>query len=129
MKFNKFYIESKDGKSNCVIRSFCKLCNKKYDQVYNELCSVQKELNSSSFNDIEVFEEYMKRFNTNKIEYGKNIKIQDLNLDNGSYIVFCWDKKEFYHMVAIIDGIVFDKDDRCLQLYTISIYKQKTLTK
>ena len=29
MKFSKFYICSKDGKSNCVIRSLCKILNKK----------------------------------------------------------------------------------------------------
>ena len=124
MKFNKFYVENKDGKSNCVIRSFCKLFNKKYDQVYNELCDVQKELNCNSYNDIEVFEKYMRINNVEKIEYGNDIKIKDLKLDNGSYIIFCWDKNEFYHMVTIINNTLFDKDDRSLELYTISIYKQ-----
>ena len=65
MKFNKFYVENKDGKSNCVIRSFCKLFNKKYDQVYNELCDVQKELNCNSYNDTKVFEKYI-------LSYGYN---------------------------------------------------------
>jgi hypothetical protein len=126
MLFDKFYIENNNGKRNCVIRSFCKLFDKEYDQIYNELCGIQKELNSSSYNDIEVFEEYMKKFNTNKIEYGNDIKIKDLFLDNGSYIIFCWDKKEFYHMVTIIDNVLYDKDDKSLELYTISIYKKNT---
>lgn len=129
MKFNEFYIENSEGKSNCVIRSFCKLFNKEYNEVYNGLCNIQKELNCSSFNDIEVFETYMNRNGVDKIEYGKDIKIKDLSLDNGSYIVFCWDQKDFYHMVAIIDNTLFDKDDRSLELYTISVYKQKTLIK
>jgi hypothetical protein len=129
MKFNEFYIENSEGKSNCVIRSFCKLFNKEYDQVYNELCNIQKELNCSSYNDIEVFETYMNRNGIDKIEYGSDIKIKDLSLGSGSYIVFCYDKKDFYHMVTIIDNVLFDKDNRSLELYTISIYKQKTLTK
>ena len=125
MKFNEFYIENSKGKSNCVIRSFCKLFNKEYNEVYNELCEIQKQLNCSSYNDIEVFETYMKINNVDKIEYGNDIQVKDLTLDNGSYIVFCWDKKEFYHMITIINNTVYDKDDRSLELYTISIYKQK----
>ena len=128
MKFNEFYIENKDGWSNCVIRSFCKLFNKEYDEVYSELCNIQKELNCGSFNDIEVFETYMKRMNVDKIEYGTDIKLKDLKLDNGSYIVFCWDKKDFYHMVTIINNILYDRDNSSLELYTISVYKEKTLT-
>ncbi len=30
MTFKEFYISDKSGKSNCVIRSLCKILNKKY---------------------------------------------------------------------------------------------------
>ena len=123
MKFKKYYIENSQGKSNCVIRSFCKAFNKEFDVVYNELCAIQKELKCDSFNDIEVFETYMKRNNVFKIEYGNNIKVKDLKLDNGLYIVFCYDKKEFYHMIVIIDNILYDRDKSSFELYTISVYK------
>lgn len=93
MKYIEYNLTDKEGKSNCVIRSLCKLYTKEYDEVLKELCDIQKELNANSFNDIEVFETYMKRLNTNPINYGKDIKIEDLKLDNGSYIVFCWNKK------------------------------------
>ena len=56
MKFNKFYICNSEGKSNCVVRTFCKSFNEEYENVYNELCLIAKELNCESFNDIEVFE-------------------------------------------------------------------------
>ena len=118
-----------EGKSNCVIRSLCKTYNEEYDNVYNELCEISKELNCESYNDIEVFETYMKRRNTSSIEYGKDIKIKDLILDKGKYLVFCWDKKEFYHMVSIIDKVLYDKDDRSLELYAITIYKENVLIK
>ena len=117
MKFNEFYLCNSEGKSNCVIRSLCKNFNEEYDSVYNELCDIAKELNRESLNDIEVFETYMKRRNTNCIDYGKDIKIKDLNLENGKYLVFCWDRKEFYHMVSIIDNVLYDKDDRSLELF------------
>ena len=129
MKFNEFFVCNNEGKSNCVIRSLCKTYNEEYDNVFNELCNIAKELNCESFNDIEVFETYMKRRNTNNIDYGRDIKIKDLNLENGKYLVFCWDKKEFYHMVSIIDNVLYDKDDRSLELYTITVYKDNSLIK
>ena len=124
MKFKDFYISNKDGKSNCVIRSLCKIFNASYDDIYSELCDISKELNASSYNDTEVFEEYMKRRNTMTFDYGKDMLIRDLKLDNGKYLVLCFDKKDFYHMVSIIDNTLYDKDDRSLDLYVIKIYKE-----
>ena len=129
MKYVEYNISNNEGKSNCVIRSFCKIFNEEYDDVYGELCRIQKELNCESFNDIEVFETYMKNHNTNTIDYGKDMKVKDLVLDNGSYIVFCWNKNDFYHMLPIIDNVAYDKDDKSLELYTISLYKQNKLIK
>ena len=37
MKYSEFFISNKEGKSNCVIRSFCKLYNQEYETVFNEL--------------------------------------------------------------------------------------------
>lgn len=123
MKFSEFYISNHEGKSNCVIRTFCKMFGEEYNDVYNDLCSIAKRLDCDSFNDIDVFETYMKERDTNKIDYGKDIKIKDLILDNGSYAVFCWDKKDYYHMVLIIDNVLYDKNDASLEMYTITIYK------
>ena len=60
MKYNEYYICNNEGKSNCVIRSLCKTYNEEYDNVYNELCNISKELDCESFNDIKVFETYIK---------------------------------------------------------------------
>jgi len=125
MKFEKFYLCDNKGNSNCVIRTFSKMYNEEYDNIYNELCDISKGLNSNSFNDVEVFEHYMKRRNTFAIKYGKNLKIKDLKLDNSKYIIFCYDKKAFYHMVPIINNTLYDKDDSSLDLYVIKVYEVK----
>ena len=78
MKFEEYYISNKDGKSNCVVRSFCKLYNKEYDEVYNDLVTLSNKLNSSSFNDIIVFEKYMENNNTYKIDYVEGLLLKDL---------------------------------------------------
>ena len=124
MIFKEFYISDKNGKCNCVIRSLCKILNKEYEDVYNGLCEVSKELKRSSFNDIEVFEKYMEDNNIIKINSDEDIKVKDLKIDNGSYIVFCYDKKEFYHMISIIDNDIYDKNSDCMDLYVISVYRK-----
>ena len=125
MKFRQYYVSGSNGKSNCVIRSFCKLFNEEYDNVFEELCVIAKELNLESFNEIEVFETYMEKRGILPIEYGKDIKIKELELDKESCIVFCWDKKDYYHMVPIIKNVLYDKDDKSLDLYVIKLYKKK----
>ncbi len=122
MNFEEYYITDSNGNSNCVIRSFCKIYSREYDDVSNELLSISKELNKD-FNDIETFEELMMRHNTNKIDYGKDLLLKDLTLDNEKYIIFCYDKKDFYHMIPIINKTIYDYNSDSLNLYVISIYK------
>lgn len=124
MRFKEFYVSDKNGKSNCVVRSLCKILNKEYDDIYNGLCKVAEELNYSSFNDIPVFEKYMKDNNIIKVNCDEGIKVKDLKVDNFSYVVFCYDKKDFYHMIPIIDNVIYDKNSDCMDLYVISIYRK-----
>ena len=125
MTFKEFYITDKNGKSNCVIRSLCKILNKEYNNVYNDLCKIAEDLKCDSFNDIPVFEKYMEDNNIFNIDYDKDIMIKDLNLNGNSYIVFCWDKSDYYHMIPIINNVIYDKNNDCMNLYVISIYKKK----
>ena len=122
MNYNYFYLTDKEGKSNCVIRSFCKIYDMEYDDVSKELLTISKELNCN-FNDIETFEEFMRLRNTIKLDNYQDELIKDLKLDNGKYIIFCYDKKDFYHMVPVINKTVYDYNNDSLNLYVISIYK------
>lgn len=124
MNFIEYNLTDANGNSNCVIRSLCKILNKEYDEVLNGLLDTAKILNNESFNDIPVFEEYMKQNNIIKIDIEQDKQIKDLKLDNGSYIVFCYNKGDFYHMIPIIDNTVYDKRIDSLELYIISIYKE-----
>ncbi len=120
MTFKEFYISGKNDKSNCVIRSLCKILNKEYDDVYNDLLKIAKKLNCASFNDVPVFEKYMEDNNIIKINYDDEIKVKDLKIDDGSYIIFCYDKKDFYHMISIINNVIYDKNNDCMDLYVIT---------
>ena len=122
MNYNYFYLTDKEGKSNCVIRSFCKIYDMEYDDVSKELLTISKELNCN-FNDIESFEKFMRLRNTIKLDNYQDELIKDLKLDEGKYIIFCYDKKDFYHMVPVINKTVNDYNNDSLNLYVISIYK------
>ncbi|MBQ6840782.1 MAG: hypothetical protein IJO63_01540 [Bacilli bacterium] len=124
MQFCQFNISNYEGKSNCVVRSFCKLLNKEYDDVFKELCDIQFSLQKDSYNDIDVFETYMLNHKIMPISYGYDMLVKDLNLDNGSHIVFCYDKKDYYHMIPIINNTIYDKNESCKDLFVIKIYKK-----
>lgn len=125
MTFKEFYISDKNGKSNCVIRSLCKILNKEYDDIYSDLCKIANDLKNNSYNDVPVFEKYMEDNNIFKISYEGDIKVKDLKIDNSSYIVFCYNKKDYYHMIPIINNTIYDKNSDCLNLNVISIYRKK----
>ena len=125
MTFKEFYISDKNGKSNCVIRSLCKILNKEYAYIYSDLCKIARDLKNDSYNDVPVFEKYMEDNNIFKISCEENIKVKDLKIDNNSYIVFCYDRKDYYHMIPIISDTIYDRNSDCLNLYVISIYRKK----
>ena len=58
-----------------------------------------------------------------QINFQKDVMIKDLDLDGGSYIIFCWDKNEYYHMNVVINNVLYDKNIKGLELYPIKIYK------
>ncbi len=123
MKY-EYYYKSLNNKSNCVVRSLCKILNREYNDVYNDLCSYANKMNKESFTDISVFEKYMDDNNIKKIDFESDVLIKDAAFDNGSYIVFCYDKNDYYHMVCIIDNTLYDKEKDSLNLYIISVYKK-----
>lgn len=124
MKYEYYYVEDENKKTNCIIRTFCKLFNKEYEEVKQELINIAKELNYETYAEIEVFEKYLNDNNYKKIEH-KEEQIKNLKLENGKYAVFCYDKKDYYHMLAIINNTVYDKKEDNLNLYTITIYKEQ----
>lgn len=124
MKYEYYYVEDENKKTNCIIRTFCKLFNKEYEEVKQELINIAKELNYETYAEIEVFEKYLNDNNYKKIEH-KEEQIKNLKLEKGKYAVFCYDKKDYYPMLAIINNTVYDKKEDNLNLYTITIYKEQ----
>lgn len=122
MDFKEYYIEH-NNKSNCVIRTFTKLFNYEYEDIYNELLEIANKLNCN-YNDVEIFEEYLTKHNYKDTNLYKDELVRNLKLDNSNYVVFCYDKKDRYHMFPIINNTIYDKNKDCFNLYVIKIYKE-----
>lgn len=118
MKFKKF--NPVDEKGACVIRTFSKLFNKDFNEMKEELLNFIDKNNYNSYNDIEAFERFLMSNGYKKIDMNEE-KIKDLNINYKKCAIFCH-KDNFYHMISFVNGVIFDKDDRCLELNTITIY-------
>lgn len=121
MRFEFYNPTNENG--SCIIRTFTKLLNKNLNVVKEELNSVAKELNYDNYKEIEVFEKYLENNNYQKIDLDNEILVKDLKLDVGKYAVFCYDKADFYHIFAMINNTIYDKNDACFNLYVINVYK------
>lgn len=121
MKFVEF--NPVEEKGNCILRSLTKILNKDYCKAKEEILNLTKELGYNDYREETVFETYLKSNNINEIKLENNTKIKDLDLQ-GKYAIFCWDKKDFYHMVTVIDNVLYDKNSDSLELYAIKIYKE-----
>ena len=104
----------------CVIRTFTKLLGKDADTVQKDLEEIAKKLGYQEINEIEVFEEYFRQNHYEKETV--NLPVKDLEVENGKYGVFCF-KNDDYHLFAILDKKVYDKNQNYLDLQVISIYK------
>lgn len=112
------YIEYKVDGYNCIIRTSSKLFNKECSVLLDELKSINE-----NYTEIEVFEKYLNDHNYYEIDGYKDKQIKDLELDNSNYAIFCWDHKDYYHMVPVINNCIYDKYEESLELYVIKIYK------
>lgn len=119
MEYKEYIVEG-----NCVIRTFTKLLNKSSEEVYNDLLELTKKLNKEDYTDIEVFETYLANNNYKTLDTYKDEIIKNLKLDNSNYAVFCWDKKDYYHIVPIINNTVYDKTNKSLDLFVLKVYKE-----
>ena len=117
------YYNPVDENGSCVGRSISKIFNKDYFKVKEDLISISKSLKKDDYRDIDVFEKYLFDNGATKLNI-KDILVKDLKLKNGKYIVFCY-KGDWYHMIPIIDNVVYDKFKDFLDLIVLTVYEVK----
>ena len=116
MKFK--YYNPVDEKGGCIFRSFSKFFNKDYNDIKKEIKELQEKIGEE-----DKYELYLNQNNVYDIKTEYRGKIKDYK-NKGKSIIYCYDKKDFYHMVAIIDDVLYDKNEDSLDLYVLQIFKE-----
>lgn len=119
MKFEEYNPVLESG--GCIPRALSKFFKKDYNQIKKELTLLAHKMNYKTYQEVEVFERYLKNNNVYKIPSEK-VLVKDLVLENGAYLVFAY-KNDFYHLMCIINNTLYDKNMDGLELQVISLYK------
>ena len=106
--------------SGCVVRTFSKLLDKDSKKIIKDLEKIAKKLGYQNIHEIEVFDTYFKKNHYLKKEM--SIPVQELKYKKGKIGVFCYQEDD-YHMFAIIDGVIYDKDQEYLNKTVIAVYE------
>ena len=109
-------------RGGCIPRAISKALNINYSDAKNDLIKLSIKLEKDDYHDIEVFDAYLKKNGFKKISTKKDELVKNLNLDNGTYIVFCY-QDDFYHMTCIMNNTLYDNKKDSFNLKTITLYK------
>lgn len=120
MKYEYYNLSLEIG--GCILRAISKALNVNYSDVKNDLIKLSIKLKKDDYHDIEVFDAYLNKNGFKKISVKKDELVKNLNLDNGTYIVFCY-QDDFYHMTCIMDNTLYDNKKDSFNLKTITLYK------
>ena len=125
MKFE--YYNPSDESRSCVVRTMTKLTGKAYDIVKAELTALAKKLGYETYNDEHVFGQYMAEHDIYKIKECNNTTVGELELNDGVYCIYSTNNNGFFHLIPIIDNVIYDRRNDSLQLYVIAIYKKMSI--
>ncbi|MBQ8959726.1 MAG: hypothetical protein IJ071_00695 [Ruminococcus sp.] len=96
------------------------------DKVKAELTALAEELGCETYNDQRVFGAFLERLGFGLISVRERITLGELELDRGRYCVLCSDRKEFCHLLPVVDGVIYDRRDDCRSLFVEAVYKETT---
>lgn len=114
-----------EDKQSCVVRTMTKLVGREYSTVKQELKELAERSDYETYNVQSVFEEYMSRNGIYKErDYNDNTQLRDLDLPVGTYCVFVTNRISYFHLVPVIDNVIYDRRNDSLGLYVVATYKK-----
>lgn len=118
------YYNPSDEPRSCVVRTMTRLTGKDYQTVKKELTALAEETGFSGYNEQAVFESYMAAHGFSRCENVSGMQVKTLQLSSGMYCIFCTNRSDFYHLMPVIDGVIFDRRDDCQDLYVLAVYQK-----
>jgi hypothetical protein len=125
MEFS-YYNPSEETRS-CVVRTMTKLIGKDYDTIKAELTALAHSMEADSYNNDAVFEHYMAGHGIYKLKEYNNITVGELELSNGTYCVYSTNRNGFYHLLPVVDNVIYDRRDDSRGLFVIAVYKKESI--
>lgn len=123
MRFEHF--DPTDESFSCVARTMTKLTGKEYTAVRAELTELARSMGLATYNDEAVFERYMAGLGMKRQDGHKAEKVGGLDLPEGTYCIFCTDRKGFCHLMPVIDNVIYDRKDTYRDLYVAAVYRKE----
>ena len=120
------YYNPSNDKRSCVVRTMAKLTDKDYSIVKSELTELAKDIGCGTYNDEKVFSSYMANHGIYKLNDYTDTKVGQLGLSCGTYCVYCTNRDGFYHLLPVVDNVIYDRRDDIRELYVIAVYKKNT---
>ncbi len=121
------YYNPSDESRSCVVRTMTKLTGKVYSTVKAELTALAQELGYETYNDEAVFGQYMAEHGIYKIQEYVDTNVGELELKDGSYCVYSTNHKGFFHLIPVVDNVIYDRRNDSLELYVIAVYKKESI--
>ncbi len=119
------YYDPSDEKRSCVVRTMTKLTGKGYDTVKAELTELAQKTGFDTYNSADVFERYMADHGFVRLEGYGGVTVGELELKNGIYCVYSTNRSGFYHLLPVVDNVIYDRRDDSRGLYIIAVYKKE----
>ncbi len=120
------HFDPTDEKRSCVVRTMTKLTGRDYGSVKAELAALAAEMGCETYNDQRVFGRFLEDLGFSRIGGYEGLTVGELELKNGSWCVHCTDRKEFQHLLPVVDGVIFDRRDDSRGLFVEAVYKKTT---
>ena len=119
------YYNPSDESRSCVVRTLTKLTGKEYSTVKAELDALAQELGYETYNEAAVFERYMAKHSIYKMKEYENITVGELELNGGSYCVYSTNQNGFFHLIPVVDNVIYDRRNDSTELFVIAVYKKE----
>lgn len=118
------YNPSEEPRS-CVARTMTKLTGLPYDTVKQELAALASDMGYPEWNETAVFEAYLAKHGLNKIMGDSGIQVQALPDMDGICCIFCTNRDGFYHLMPVVDGVIYDRRDAYRGMFVLAVYQKK----
>ena len=115
-----------DEHGSCIARTLTLLSGKPYPAVRAELDALAGALGFDTYTETAVFEEYLARLGFYPADGYTGVRMDALTLPAGRFCVICTDGAGFYHMLPVIDSVIYDRRNDSGALTVFRIYAEKT---